>query len=264
LLELVRRSAEEVVPDTVKRRQRETAITAILERTSGVGVSHLARVLARTGLSTETIGSHASLLVGNRDLLAGVIDKIYTFTRATLTIRDASSNIARIVDGLKQYSHLDRAAMVTEDIHQGLQTTLEVMHSRIPPSVNVVTRFGNVPPFPHRPGELMQVWTNLLDNALTAMDETGTLSIETCRDGDLAVVRIRDSGTGIPLELRDRIFDLDITSRGPGAGLGLGLPICRSIVEENHGGSITFESEPGRTEFTVRLPMGPRCSGQPR
>jgi signal transduction histidine kinase len=103
----------------------------------------------------------------------------------------------------------------------------------------------------------MQVWTNLVDNALGAMGESGVLTVETSDVGDCVEVRVGDTGFGIPDALRESVFDLDVTTRGPGAGLGLGLPICRSIIEKNHGGTITFESRPGRTEFVVTLPKTP-------
>jgi signal transduction histidine kinase len=262
LLALVRESAPEAKADSGTRRQREIAMAAIWGSSQGVAVAHLIRILARTGLTLEQIESYAPLLIKKPDFLAGIIEKTHTFARSTATIRDASCNIARIVDGLKRYSHLDRAALVTQDIHLGLQTTLDVMHSRLSEEVRVVTRFGDIPPFAHRPGEMMQVWTNLIDNALKAMGEKGTLSIETYRENDTAVISIADNGAGVPSELRDRIFELDVTTRGPGAGLGLGLPICRSIVEQNHGGEITFESEAGRTEFTVRLALSSSGCGE--
>jgi signal transduction histidine kinase len=100
----------------------------------------------------------------------------------------------------------------------------------------------------------MQVWTNLVDNALRAMGHEGTLVIETEDLGERVRVTVADTGCGVPAELAERAFDLDTTTRGPGAGLGLGLPVCRRIIERNHGGSISFRSRAGDTRFSVFLP----------
>ena len=107
-----------------------------------------------------------------------------------------------------------------------------------------------------RGSELNQVWTNLLDNAIDALGETGTLTIATRRDGDCALVEIADDGPGIPQEMLDRVFDPFFTTKGVGEGTGLGLDTARRIVVDRHRGSITAESEPGRTVFRVSLPLG--------
>jgi signal transduction histidine kinase len=100
------------------------------------------------------------------------------------------------------------------------------------------------------------VWTNLLDNAIDALRETGSLTIATRRDGDCALVEIADDGPGIPEEVLDRVFDPFFTTKGVGRGTGLGLDTARRIVVDRHRGSITAESEPGRTVFRVSLPLG--------
>jgi signal transduction histidine kinase len=103
--------------------------------------------------------------------------------------------------------------------------------------------------------ELNQVWTNLLDNAIGALGEQGTITIRTIRDGDCAVVTFTDDGPGIPEDARDRIFEPFFTTKDVGLGTGLGLSTALQIVAERHGGSLTVESEPGHTTFTVRLPL---------
>jgi signal transduction histidine kinase len=107
-----------------------------------------------------------------------------------------------------------------------------------------------------RGSELNQVWTNLLDNAIDALGEKGTVTIATGRDGDCAQVAIADDGPGIPEELIDRVFDPFFTTKGVGRGTGLGLDTARRIVVDRHSGSITAESKPGRTVFRVSLPLG--------
>jgi signal transduction histidine kinase len=103
--------------------------------------------------------------------------------------------------------------------------------------------------------ELNQVWTNLLDNAIGALGERGTITIRTRSDGGAAVVEVSDDGPGIPADVRDRIFDPFFTTKDVGLGTGLGLSSARQIVVERHDGSLTAESEPGRTTFTVRLAL---------
>ena len=243
--------------DTRTRREAERAIEHMLAA-SGLGAAEgLARRFARSGLSTTDLDPVVELLAEHGESIARLADRVHTFGRGLRTIGDSARNVARIVDGLKTYAHLDQSTDEVADIHRSLGATLSVLESRIPEGVEVVTQFDRIEPFTHRPGELTQVWTNLVDNALRAMEETGTLTLQTRDVGDRVEVSVEDTGTGVPDAIRDRIFDLDVTSRGPGAGLGLGLPICKSIVEKHHGGSIAFESRAGRTRFVVTLAKNP-------
>ncbi len=113
----------------------------------------------------------------------------------------------------------------------------------------------DLPKLTVRGSELNQVWTNLLDNAIDALGDSGTISIKTMRDGDCAEVKIADDGPGIPEAVRDRVFDTFFTTKDVGAGTGLGLSTARRIVVDRHDGSLTVDSEPGRTVFRVRLPF---------
>ena len=106
-----------------------------------------------------------------------------------------------------------------------------------------------------RGSELNQVWTNLLDNAIHALGDSGTITVRTQRDDDCAVVEIADDGPGIPAEVLESIFDPFFTTKGVGNGTGLGLDTARRIVEERHRGSLLVESRPARTSFRVRLPL---------
>jgi len=106
-----------------------------------------------------------------------------------------------------------------------------------------------------RGSELNQVWTNLIHNAIDALGQSGTIRISTRRDGPCAVVEVADDGPGIPADVRDRIFEPFFTTKGVGQGTGLGLDTVRRIVEDRHRGSVTVDSEPGRTAFRVRVPL---------
>jgi signal transduction histidine kinase len=128
--------------------------------------------------------------------------------------------------------------------------------------VTVVREYGaEVPAVEAYAGELNRVWTNLIDNAVDAMDGTGTLRVATHADGDGVVVEITDTGPGMPPEVADRAFEAFYTTKDVGKGTGLGLDIARRIVEDRHGGTITIDSRPGATVLRVRIPVRPRPSG---
>lgn len=247
-------SARQPMLDTRGRRELEDVLRASFDRAGVANSEAVARRMARVGLTVADLSRSMPLLRREADTLSHLCDRVYTFGRGLATISTCALNVAHIVDGLKTYSHLDRSHVEDTDIHASIQVTLAVLAPRIPPDVTVETRFGSVAAFPHRPGEMIQVWTNLLDNALNAVGDRGHLLIESTDEGDSVRIDVCDNGEGIPPDLGARIFELDVTTRGPGAGLGLGLPICRTIVEKSHGGRITFKSRPGSTTFTVTLP----------
>ena len=123
-------------------------------------------------------------------------------------------------------------------------------------SIEVVRDYDReLPKLTVRGSELNQVWTNLLDNAIDALDESGTITIVTRLDGNCAEVEVVDDGPGVPADIRDRVFDSFYTTKDVGHGTGLGLATARRIVVDRHGGSLTLSSEPGHTAFLVRLPL---------
>jgi signal transduction histidine kinase len=152
---------------------------------------------------------------------------------------------------------MDRGGVVEVDLHEGLETTLTVMgHKLKHTDIAVVRDYDRtLPRLTVRGSELNQVWTNLLDNAIDALGDRGTISITSRRDGNCAEIEIADDGPGVPVEARDRIFDPFFTTKDVGQGTGLGLATAHRIVVDRHTGSLTFESEPGRTVFRVRLPL---------
>jgi signal transduction histidine kinase len=171
-------------------------------------------------------------------------------------IEDSTARISTLVGAAKQYSQLDRAPFQVVDVHDLLDSTLLMLSAKIGPGVTVVKDYDrNLPKVPAFPAELNQVWTNLIDNAVDAMDHSGTLTVRTSRNGDNAVVEFRDTGTGIPPELKDRIFDPFFTTKPVGVGTGLGLDISWRIVVNKHHGALTVESVPGDTRFQVSLPL---------
>jgi signal transduction histidine kinase len=147
--------------------------------------------------------------------------------------------------------------VVEADLHEGLETTLKILgHKLKHTEITVVRDYDKTLPRLNVHGsQLNQVWTNLLDNAIDVLGETGTITIATRRDGECALVEIGDDGPGIPPEARAHIFDPFFTTKEVGRGTGLGLDTARRIVVEVHSGSIAVDSAPGRTVFRVWLPL---------
>jgi signal transduction histidine kinase len=171
-------------------------------------------------------------------------------------IEDATSRVSNLVSAAKQYSQMDRAAHQWIDVHTGLDSTLVMLNHKIGEGVTVVKNYDrSLPQVPAHPAELNQVWTNLIDNAVQAMNGVGTLTVTTSREDDHLVVSVGDTGPGVPEELRKRVFEPFFTTKPVGEGTGLGLDISYRIVVNGHGGDITLSSEPGDTQFRVRLPL---------
>jgi signal transduction histidine kinase len=144
------------------------------------------------------------------------------------------------------------------EVTDGLESTLVMLGHRLRDGVTVVREYGaGVPRIDAYAGELNQVWTNLIDNAVDAMDGTGTLRLATRVEGDSVVVEIGDTGSGMPPHVAGRAFEPFYTTKDVGKGTGLGLDIARRIVVERHGGTITIDSQPGETVLRVRLPIRP-------
>jgi signal transduction histidine kinase len=176
----------------------------------------------------------------------------------TAELADSTDRISDLVKAVKTYAYMDRGELVEVDVHEGLQTTLKVLgHKLKHTQIQVVREYDReLPKVMVRGAELNQVWTNLLDNAICALGDTGTITVRTRRDGACLEVDVADDGPGIPPENLDRIFEPFFTTKPVGSGTGLGLDTSRRIVVDRHDGSIRVRSQPGETVFTVRLPMG--------
>ena len=183
-------------------------------------------------------------------------------------ILEASKRISALVADAKQYSQLDRAPFQVANVHELLRSTLVMFADRLTkdagkeagknPAITVVKDFDqSLPEIPCYPGDLNQVWTNIIDNAIAAMRDTGgTLTIRTCRDGEsMARVEICDTGPGVPEDVREHIFEPFFTTKPFGEGTGLGLDLAWNIVVKKHRGDLRVESVPGDTRFIVLLPL---------
>lgn len=162
-------------------------------------------------------------------------------------------NIVRIVRALKQYSHLDQAENQESDIREGLDTTLIIMGNQLKHGIEIIKNFKEIPSIPCNPDELNQVWTNLIQNAVHAMKEEGTLIINVFQEDRDIVIEITDNGPGIPPQIQEKVWDPFFTTKDQGQGSGLGLGIVKGIIEK-HKGKISLYSVPGQTTFRVSLP----------
>jgi signal transduction histidine kinase len=171
-------------------------------------------------------------------------------------IEDSTTRISTLVGAAKQYSQLDRAPFQVVDVHELLDSTLMMLSGKIPPGIEVVKDYDlSLPSIPAYAGELNQVWTNLIDNAVSAMNGSGTLTVRTGMDREQVYVDFCDTGPGVPPEIKNRIFEPFFTTKPVGEGTGLGLDISWRIVVNKHHGDLSLVSEPGDTRFRVRLPI---------
>jgi signal transduction histidine kinase len=171
-------------------------------------------------------------------------------------IGEASRRISTIVGSLKSYSYLDQAPIQSVDVHQGLEDTLLIFNHYLKEGIEVHREYAeDLPKIQAYGSELNQVWTNLFDNAIQAMQGRGQLWLRTRQEGDWVIVEVEDNGPGIPEEHQAKIYDAFFTTKPPGAGTGLGLNIVYNIIVDKHRGDIRLKSQPGRTVFEVMLPI---------
>lgn len=170
-----------------------------------------------------------------------------------------SGRIFSIVKSLKSYTYLDQAPVQSVDVREGLDNTLTVLHHKLKTAnVNVVRNYeADLPMIMAYGSELNQVWTNIIDNAIDALEgqDTPEIQIRARRESEWVVVEIEDNGSGIPENIQNKIFDAFFTTKGPGKGTGLGLNISYSIVAQKHRGDMKVRSKPGQTVFEVWLPL---------
>jgi signal transduction histidine kinase len=164
--------------------------------------------------------------------------------------------ISEIVRALKSYTYMDQAPVQRIDVRKGLDDTVVMLHNKLKDGVDVERDYAeDVPDIEAFGSELNQVWTNIVDNALGAMEGKGLIRMEVSFEDPRVIVRITDSGPGIPADVIESVFDPFFTTKAPGEGTGLGLNISHNIITQKHGGEISVESQPGRTTFTAKLPL---------
>jgi signal transduction histidine kinase len=244
------------VRSPLEEAEREEAIADWLDA-HGLD-SGLAAALADTSVTVGALDEVAAS-VGGPELDAALRWAAAGFAVRSLTseIQESAMRVSGLVVAIKGFTHMDQAAVAEPiDLGRGLGDTVAVLRSKAK-SKSATVSIDLVPDLPKVRGfvgELNQVWSNLIDNALDAVPDGGRVNVTGERDGTRVVVRIVDNGGGIAPEIRERIFDPFFTTKPVGQGTGLGLDIVRRLVRHNEG-DIEVESQPGRTEFRVWLPL---------
>jgi signal transduction histidine kinase len=188
-------------------------------------------------------------------LIVQLAYKLSSLQKNSENITLAVEKASKVVFALKKFSHQGISGeMVKHDLTDGMETVLTLYQSHFKQDMQVIKEFHEIPPVFCHPDELNQVWTNMIHNALQAMEYKGQLEIEIKPQAENVIVSITDNGCGIPENIQDSIFDSFFTTKAAGEGSGLGLDICKRIVEAHHG-IIEFETEPGKTTFSVTIPV---------
>lgn len=256
LREMTSRVGLTIALDPLTRNDREAAVLEWLEQHRIADAWKLVSDLVNAGLDRDWLED-----VGQRvpqeaigDVL-GWIAGILSLQELTQQVEQSTVRIAELVDAVKAYSYEGRAPLRDIDIHEGLESTLTMLSHKLK-GITVQREYDrSLPLIPAYGNELNQVWTNLIDNAIDAVNGKGEVRIHTRREDHQLVVEIHDNGPGIPEDIQPHLFEPFFTTKEIGKGTGLGLIISYRIVALRHGGTIDFESKSGHTMFCIRLPM---------
>jgi signal transduction histidine kinase len=243
--------------DPLDRADREQALASWLNRHGVERAWTIAPALAAAGVDLDWCTRAADVL--DQPALAPGLEWVAsTFSVATLLseLKESTRRISELVAAVRSYTQMDRASVQHIKVTDGLDSTLVMLGHQLR-GVTVVRDYDPaIPMIDAYAGELNQVWTNLIDNAIDAMDGSGTLRVTTRVDQDKVVIEIGDTGPGMPSQVAARAFEPFNTTKEVGQGTGLGLDIARRIIVERHGGEISIESRPGETTLRVKLPVG--------
>jgi signal transduction histidine kinase len=215
-----------------------------------------ASALVDAGLDEAWLERLLAVAPADEDAVVGWVASRITAARIARELGDATARISQLVQAVREYSNLDRTPRQEVDVHEGIESTLAILQHKIAERhVTIERQFDrSLPRIDAHALELNQVWTNLLDNAIAAAGEEGTVIVRTQREGAFLVVEVEDDGPGVPDDVRERIWDPFFTTKPPGEGTGLGLDIVRRIVLRHHG-DIRLKPVEGGACFQVLLPL---------
>ena len=249
-------STETIVLAPLAQSEAEDAVSDWLEAHDIEDSWKLAPTFVAAGLNVERLTDIAAHIEPT------CLSATVTWLEATLTgtkllqdIDCSSTRISELIQSMKDYSQMDQTPLQEIDVHNGIESTLTILKHKLKYGVTIKREYGELPKICAYGRELNQVWTNLIDNAIDAMNGNGELTIRTLQEQYDIIVEIQDTGSGIPAKIRSRIFEPFFTTKGVGAGTGLGLDITRRIVAQRHHGEISVDSKPGKTTFRIRLPI---------
>ena len=242
--------------DPLTRADREEELLGWLEQHRIADAWKLTSALVNAGLDRSWLDGVA------KHFPQEAIGDVLRWMTGTLALQDltqqierSTGRIAELVNAVKAYSYEGRAPVQDVEIHEGLESTLTILSHKLKGVTLMRDYDRSLPRIPAYGTELNQVWTNLIDNAIDAVNGQGEIRIRTCREDDHLLVEIHDNGPGIPGDVREHLFEPFFTTKGVGKGTGLGLIISYRIVADRHHGEIEFQSQPGHTVFLTRLPM---------
>jgi signal transduction histidine kinase len=251
--------------DPLAQSDREERISSWLEERHVPDAWKLAPVLADVGVELPKLDGLAAE-IGDQAVADALtrIASVLTIFKLIGEIESSTRRISDLVRAIKEYSYMDQAPLQEVDIHHGIENTLTILGHRLKQGIRVIREYeSNLPSVCAYGGELNQIWTNLIDNAIDAMNGKGELRISTKLNFDRVMVEIADNGPGIPPEVVPRIFDPFFTTKGVGQGTGLGLDTACRIAHKHHG-DIRVTSKPGDTRFYIDLPLKqPRAEPTP-
>lgn len=251
--------------DPLTQSDREDALTEWLEQHEIADGWQMAPTLVSAGIDEERLNTLAA------EINSEALGEALIWLEASLTmnglvneVEQSTARISQLVKAVKAYSYMDQAPLQAIDLHEGLENTLIMLGHKLKRGVTVTRAYDqSLPRICAHGSELNQVWTNLIDNAIDAMNGQGHLEIRTSREYEDVLVEIVDNGPGIPPAIQCRLWEPFFTTKGVGEGTGLGLDIARRIVVKRHKGNIRFFSEQGNTRFEVRLPINGQDSQSP-
>jgi PAS domain S-box-containing protein len=243
--------------DAITRSDRELEMEEWLQAQGIEGAWELAPSLVNLGFDQIELGALAEEFTPQQfSVVINWLSNLHTINSLLSEISLGTGRIAEIVKALKTYTYMDQAPVQSVDVHEGLNNTLIILHNKLKGGITVRREYAEeLPRIQAYGSELNQVWTNIIDNAIDAMDGQGVIVIRTRMEDPWVVVEIEDNGPGIPEAVQTKIFDPFFTTKPPGEGTGLGLNISHSIIAQKHQGQVSVVSGPGKTCFAVRLPI---------
>jgi signal transduction histidine kinase len=248
------RSAKTIALDHLSRSDRADAIVVWLEIHGVASAWELAPTFVNAGMDIAWLEEFVGKVpASNHADVLNWLEARLNLKSLLNQLEQSTGRIAELVKAVKSYSYMDQSPMQEVDIHDGLESTLTMLGHKLK-NVTLIREYDrSAPRIMAYGGELNQVWTNLIDNAIDAVNGSGKICLGTCVEDDQLVVEIVDNGSGIPPEVQSHLFEPFFTTKPVGTGTGLGLIISNRIVADRHGGEIEFESRPGETRFKVRL-----------
>ena len=258
------RARNPVELNILTRNEQENILEQWLQELGDSQVSDVVSALVSVGLGQEDLKTLGEFF--SDEQFAEIVKWLgFKITIYSLVgeIGLATGRIVKLVKALKTYTYMDQAPVQSVDVRKELDNTLIILNNKLKRGVDVIQEYDdNLPVIEAYASELNQVWTNLIDNAIDAMDGTGVLSIRVRWEDPWVVVEIEDNGSGISPEHQSKIFDPFFTTKPPGKGTGLGLNISRNLIVQKHKGEMTVKSKPGCTCFTIHLPKDFKPSEQ--